>query len=245
MNTQQSKKDRDAAKAQARGFKRAIFWILALILVVGAVAGVVAWSKYGGKENLSGRIVPGLEVTADDHIKGLPNSSIVLIEYSDLQCPACRAYDPIVDEIVTEYQDRITFVYRHFPLPQHFNARITAAAAEAAGRQGKFWEMKDLLFDEQDAWSRIAASKIDPTLVKYAERLGLNTTQFLADLRSAEIQDEIAKDQLSGQRAGVAATPTFFLNGKEISPRTKMDFRSMIDEALKNTTQTNVATTTN
>ncbi len=239
--TQQSKKDRDMAKAQNRTVKRVIFWVLALLVVAGSIAGLVALVKNTQKEGTAGRLVPGLEVNARDHVKGNPNSGVVLVEYSDLQCPACRAYDPIVTEVVTEYQDRITFVYRHFPLPQHFNAKLAAAATEAAGRQGKFWEMKELLFAEQDMWTKIGTSKVDVTLVKYAERLGLNTTQFLTDLRAGDIQDKITADQLGGQKAGVSATPSFFLNGKAVLPKTKLDFQALLDQALA---ETNVATST-
>lgn len=246
---QQSKKERDESKAKSRTVKRAIFWLLALVVITGSVAGLIFLVKNTAKEGgLGVKVVPGLEITVTDHVKGNPNSGVVLVEYSDFQCPACRAYDPIINKVVADYGDQIAFVYRHFPLPQHFNAKLASAAAESAGRQGKFWEMKELLFIEQDTWSRIGASKVDVTLAKYAERLGLDTTKFMTDLRSSEIQNKVATDQVSGQKAGVSGTPTFFLNGQEIkiySQMTERDFRALLDKAIAENITTNVATTTN
>lgn len=237
---QQSKKVRDENKAKMRGIKRVSFWLLVILVIGGSIFGLV---KMTNPENQDFReltkISPGLNINSDDNVYGNASSSVVLIEYSDFQCPACKAYDPIVSAVVEDYKDQIAFVYRYYPLPQHFNAKITAQAAEAAGEQGKFWEMKKLLFEEQSNWSRISASTIDVTLVKYAERLDLDIKRFTSDLRSKETQNKVVQDLIGGQQARVSGTPTFFLNGLEITPRSEADFVSLIEEALTKNAEIN------
>jgi len=95
-------------------------------------------------------------LTGDDHYKGNPDAQVVLIEYSDFQCPACRAYIPIITSLIEQFPDDLVVVYRHFPLQSvHANARAAAEASEAAAKQGKFWEFHDILFDKQTEWSRL------------------------------------------------------------------------------------------
>lgn len=94
-------------------------------------------------------------VTADDWVKGKKDSQVILVEYSDFQCPACAAYFPMIERVMDEYKDRVAFVYRHFPLTGiHPYAETMARASEAAGKQGKFWEMYQLIFKNQSVWSR-------------------------------------------------------------------------------------------
>lgn len=162
-----------------------------------------------------------------------PEAQVSLIEYSDFQCPACQAYYPVIKQLVTEFGDSLSFVYRHFPLRStHFNAQIAAQAAEAAEEQGKFGEMHDLLFENQNEWAKIPDAK--DLLEKYAQKIGLNLEQFRKDLESDKVKQEVEKDYQSGLLLGVKVTPTFFLNSKKLqNPRSLEEFRSIIQKELK------------
>ncbi|MCR4264153.1 MAG: DsbA family protein, partial [Candidatus Roizmanbacteria bacterium] len=174
--------------------------------------------------------VPEIQsVNETDHVQGATESAALLIEYSDFQCPACRQYYPVVKQLVEEKGDQFTFTYRHFPLAQHENADDAARAAEAAGKQGKFWEMHDLLFERQEAWAEVGNP--DEAFLTYAEELELNREQFEADYQAQELKDKISNDYNSGVRAGVNATPTFFLNGEKIQPGSFDEFALLIDQA--------------
>ncbi len=143
-----------------------------------------------------------------DHIRGNPRAPVSLVEYGDFECPYCGEAYPIIEQILEERGDELLFAFRHFPLSQiHPHALHAAAAAEAAGFQGKFWEMHGMLFTHQDALE-------DEDLVSYAEALDLDTKLFVDDMASNKVQQKIREDFLSGVRSGVNGTPTFFINGR-------------------------------
>jgi protein-disulfide isomerase len=147
--------------------------------------------------------------------KGNPDAAVTVIEYGDFQCPSCAAF-ATGQEAAFEQQyiatGKVRFVYHDFPLPQHNNAVIAAAAARAAGEQGKFWQMHDLLFARQRAWS--TSDKIEPLLGSYAEAIGLDRQAFDQALASQKFVPALeAARQQAGQR-GVQATPTFDVNGR-------------------------------
>jgi protein-disulfide isomerase len=146
-------------------------------------------------------------VNERDHLQGSPNAAVTLVEYGDYQCPFCRAAQPAVKEVQRVVGDELLFAFRHFPLTQiHPYALPAAEAAEAAGVQGKFWEMHDLLFENQQ--------QLEPAyLLQYAGALGLDLERFAADFRSGRFEPKIREDFLSGVRSGVNGTPTFFVNG--------------------------------
>ncbi len=169
-----------------------------------------------------------------DWIKGNKESPIVLIEYSDFQCVACANYYPLLKELASEFGDDVAFVYRHFPLRQIFpNAQIAGQAAEAAGKQGKFWEMHDMIFEGQRNWSRQRQGQAEETFASYAAALNLDIEQFKRDIHSKSVEDKVNSDYQSGVRAGVNSTPIFFLNGKRIqNPRSYEEFRKLIQAAI-------------
>lgn len=170
----------------------------------------------------------------NDTVKGPRDAKTVLIEYSDFQCPACAAYQPIVKQLAQDFEEKIAVVYRHFPLQQHKHAKLAAYAAEAAGKQGKFWEMHDMIFETQKEWS--SQSDARDTFIGYAEKLGLDRAQFISDINSDGIIDKVDSQQKSGLRARVNGTPTFFLNGKKLdTPRAYDDFKNVIKEAVLKT----------
>ena len=126
---------------------------------------------------------------------------------------------------------KVRFAYRHFPLPQHKNAKLAATVAEAAGKQSKFWEMHDLIFQNQSAWSEEKNAAI--LFAKYAQDLGLDLARFQTDIASDEIKAKIENDYQSGVKAGVNSTPSFFLNGKKMdNPRNYDEFKNAIEQTL-------------
>lgn len=171
---------------------------------------------------------------ATNHTIGAGNKKVTLIEYGDFECPACGAYYPIIEQVKQKYGDDITFQYRHFPLVQiHKNAMVAHRAAEAAGRQGKFWEMYNLLYSQQQAWT--ASSSAARIMEDYALQLALNIDQFKKDFASESVNDAINADLKAGQALGANSTPTFVLNGKKLDPlpdRSVEAFTKVIDEAI-------------
>lgn len=169
-----------------------------------------------------------------DNVKGNASSSVVIIEYSDFQCPACRTYYSITRQLMAEFGGEVAFVYRHFPLTGiHANAELAARAAQAAGKQGKFWEMHDLLFEKQDEWSKMA--NIQPIFESYATLLGISVEQFKIDWASQEVKDFVRAQRNNAIKLGLQGTPTFFVNGKQIqNPTSVEEFRSIIQKALQN-----------
>lgn len=173
-------------------------------------------------------------VGPSDWVLGPRDAKVVLIEYSDLQCPACAAYYSVMNELHAAYPDTLSVVYREFPLRGvHQNADNAANAAEAAGIQGKFWDMHDQLFKNQSAWANLS----DPleTYVGYAQQIGLDVTKFRSDYASQTVKDKVNQQLQSGEAAKVNSTPTFFLQGVSVKPDASLDaFKTLIDEALKN-----------
>ncbi len=153
-------------------------------------------------------ILPPIPVARRDHMQGPPDASIQLLEYGDFECPFCgRAY-PLVQEIQEELGERLCFAFRHFPVTTtHPHAEHAAEAAEAAGVQGRFWEMHDLLFENQDALE-------DEDLAQYAASLGLDAAQLIAEVQAEIHLPRVREDFRSGVRNGVNGTPTFFINGQ-------------------------------
>jgi len=146
-------------------------------------------------------------VSEHDHAQGPADAPLTLVEYGDFECPACGQAYPVVEALKREMAGRLRFVFRHFPLGTvHPNATAAALAAEAAGRQGKFWEMHDLLYENQDALE-------DEDLWRYAEALGLDVDRFEEDRRGEACERRVRQDFLGGARSGVNGTPTFFVNG--------------------------------
>jgi formate-nitrite transporter family protein len=146
-------------------------------------------------------------VSARDHVQGPDRATLTMIEYGDYQCPYCGAAYPVVKRLQKTLGERLRFVFRNFPLTQsHPYALLAAKTAEAAALQGKFWEMHDLLYEQQDA--------LNPDVVPvWAEKLGLDLEQLGRDLEGGAVEERLKEDRQSGIRSGVNGTPTFFTNG--------------------------------
>lgn len=175
----------------------------------------------------------GQAVQASSHTQGEGNKGVTLTEYGDFECPACGQYYPILKELKNKFGDDLKFQFRHFPLVQiHPNAMAAHKAAEAAGKQGKFFEMHDKIYEQQQVWS--GQPSVGPLFESFATELGLNMEQYKKDVASAEVNSIINADTRAGQEAGVSSTPTFVLNGQKIekNPRDLDEFVKLIEEEI-------------
>jgi len=206
--------------------KKLFIWVALILGLVGATWGM---AKLASSPDGQPAILASA-VSDSDWVKGNKGADVVLVEYSDFQCPACANYAPMVNQITEEFGENIAFAYRHFPLPQHQQAELAALASEAAGKQGKFWEMADLIFVDQTKWA--GQSNARETFVSYAQLLELDMNRFETDLDSPELKKEVENDYLSGVQSRVDSTPTFFLNGVKIQPRSYDEFRELILQEL-------------
>lgn len=204
-----------------------LLWLIVVLVVAGTV-GLVIWAA---RQPQNTNVHLAQPVSAADWTQGQADAKAVLVEYGDFQCPACGQYYPIVKQVLADYKGKIYFAFRHFPLSQHPNAKPAAYAAETAGAQGKFWEMSDLLYTNQAAWSNLP----DPTdtFVGYALGLKLDPVKFKADLSSGNSRAKVDAQYQSGISSGVSFTPSFFLNGALIQPANYDEFKGAIEAALK------------
>lgn len=210
------------------------FFIILIALIILVVGGFAILKNNSGSSSGSG-------VQPTNHIKGEGSSGVVLIEYGDFQCSACYQYEPIVKQIFEKYQQQIKFQFRHFPIVSaHPNAFSASRAAEAAAKQGKFWEMHDLLYETQDPQGKtgwVASSNPLSIFEGFAQQLGMNVEQFKTDFASEEVNDLINADISVGKEVPVNGTPTFVLDGKKIeNPTSLEEFSKLIDEAIKSKT---------
>ena len=201
------------------------FWAIIAVIVI-IFGGIIVLNKQKAT-------APGNNaVKASSHIKGQGTSGVTLLEYADYQCPACGGYYPIVKQVTEKYSDRIFFQLRNLPLFQvHQNAFAAARAAEAANKQGKFWEMYDLLFSTQTVWA--STSNATSQFEAYARQLGLNIEQYKKDAASPEVNDIINADIAEFKKTKApTSTPTFFLDGKKIQATSLDEFGKLIDAAI-------------
>ena len=191
-----------------------IVGIASLILIIG---GVIFLSSQSTKSSESAKADPTLLVQEWSHKSATDsaNKKVTIVEFADFQCPACAIAFPVIQRIKAEYKDDLNFVYRHFPLTQHRNAKITAKAAEAAGEQGKFWEMYEKLYLTQSKWQDL--DNPEEEILRYAAELGLDLSKFKTDLSGSEINDRINKDVSDALELNVNSTPTIFINGQRLT----------------------------
>lgn len=218
-------------------------WIVFALLCVLSLGGLVLLSK--DKKVDIGSVDATKMITSGehaDHIYGTPTAKVVLMEYGDFQCPGCGSAYPQLKAIKQAYKDRIAFVFRHFPLTAiHPNALAAAAAAEAASKQGKFWQMHDKLYETQSSWENASTSKRGEIFASFASELGLDTAAFSRDIASEAATAAVSYDRALGGKMDVSATPTLFLNGKKlpqdvtsnVAQGTGDSLRKEIDQALK------------
>lgn len=207
--------------------------IVSLIFVFGFIFLAYILINAPPKENA---VIPELQtILATDRTKWSPDKKNILVEFSDLQCPACKNFHTYIKNELeatknkeVDITKKITFVYRHFPLfTIHKNSYAASYAAEAAGKQYKFFEMTDRLFDTQEQWANSANPQ--EYFVGLAQELGLDINAFKTDMDSPEVKSKVNTDYLSGQQAGVNSTPTFFLNGQRVAVRSFEEFKKLLE----------------
>lgn len=223
---------------------------IAIVLAGALIAGAVLFTRsspqtvanngtvqqVAGNTQQSGGVV---SVSADDDaVLGDPNAPVTLIEFSDFQCPFCRKfYNETLPQIKKDYilTGKAKLVYRDFPLTQiHPGATPAAEGAECAKEQGKFWEMHDAIFDEQNKLGSGTVQFTADDVKKWAANIGLNTSKFNQCLDSGKYRQEVEKDLADGSAAGVNGTPATFINGRLVSGAQPFAaFKAIIDEELK------------
>jgi len=195
-------------------------WLLFGGIIVLLFIGAFYLANTAGEANNEGIV----ELT---HFKGNADANVVLVEYSDFQCPACQAMYPMVGELMAQYSDQIRFEYRHFPIERAHPYAIQAAmAAEAAGQQGKFYEFHDLLFDNQQAWAQSSTPNV--LFTGYAQELGLDMETFNRHANASLLREKVRAQQQQGLDAGVTGTPTMFLNGERMQYNSYDEFITQV-----------------
>jgi len=209
-----------------------IFAVVAVVAIVGSIA----YANHVANEANEG-------IVLTDHIKGNEAAAVKLTEYSDFQCPACAQFYPVIQDIMADYGDQIAFEYKHFPLISiHPFAVPAARAAEAAGQQGKFWEMHDKLFEEQQTWSN-SGNPIS-FFNTYAEEIGLDVELFKRHYKASLIEESVNDDFRQARDLGLTGTPSFFLNDERMDFTSFPEFREQIEAAIGVDTATATGTPT-
>lgn len=205
-----------------------MFWaIIAAIALL--FVGLVAFTGDDAKTPSGGNNTS----KATNHVSGSNSTGVRLVEYGDFECEFCGRYYSLVEQVKEKYKDKIEFQFRNLPLIQiHKNAFAAARAAEAADKQGKYWEMYNLLFQNQTSWA--SAEDAKPIFEQYATQLGLNIEKFRTDAASTTTNEIINADIAEFKKTKEQmSTPTFFLDGKKIEPKSVDEFSKLIDEAIK------------
>lgn len=208
------------------------FWAVVAGIVI-VLVGIFLLT--GNKSDNSGG--EGNAAAVTNHVMGSGSAGVKLVEFGDYQCPYCQAYYGTVKQVVDEYKDRIYFQFVNFPLPNlHQNAFAASRAAEAAGKQGKYWGMHDALYQNSDpngASGWVSSNAPTTYFNQFATQLGLNMDQFKKDYASTDVNDAINADMTKGNKLNVEGTPTFFVDGKKVTiNNTVDDFKKVLDNAI-------------
>src|SRR6184192_1643501 len=198
--------------------KKALPFVVIAIVLMAAIAGgwVLLRSSRQSTNSSNPTPDPALDVKGAEppHIRGNPNAPVTLEEFGDFQCPSCGTYYPELKKIEAEFGDKLRAIFRESPLvPMHEHALMAAQAAEAAGLQGKFWEMHDKLYENQTQWT--PAKDLVPIFVDYAKQIGIDPDRFMKELNAETVAVRIFQDGKRAHSFGLRGTPSFFVNGKE------------------------------
>ncbi len=207
---------------------------IVIATVVLLVGGIFLLSRSAtGPADITGATVSQIDYSKGEKI-GSDSAKVKVVEFSDLQCPACLAAEPIVKQIRANYPPtQVQLIYRHFPLPQHSHGREAASFAEAAGEQGKFWEMHDKLFDTQGEWSGLDGKGATSFFLDLAKQLNLDENKINQAITSNDLKARIDGDVAEGNRLGVNSTPTFFVNGRKVNMQSFNDLTAAVETELK------------
>jgi protein-disulfide isomerase len=206
-------------------------FLIVMGVLITAFVGIFIYSGASNNEN-------NTIGQPSNHVKGGNSKNVEILAFEDFQCPACAQFEPIVSEVFNKYKNEIQFRFRHFPIDSiHPNARAASRTAEAAGSQGKFFEMYDILFARQQQWA--SSDNAKTTFESYAKELNLDIDKFNQDFESEATNSTINADKQLGNDNGVEGTPTFYLNGQKLDSneiQTVEGFSKKIEEAIAKST---------
>lgn len=211
---------KEMKKSQEKGASSPVYTILTVIVVL--FFGVIIYFGF-----LAPRPTLNLDtLEGNGHFEGSKDAKVRIVEFSDFQCPSCGRVYPFFKQLLQDFPTSVKITYRQFPLPQHINAQKAAEASECAADQGKFWEMHDRMFENQE--------NLKVTDLKsYAKSLGLDQTVFDKCLDSGKYASKVAADKSYGVSIGVDSTPTIYINGEKVSPSSYGDLKSAVEAKLK------------
>lgn len=209
-------------------------WIIFIVAVVAILGGLIWYSQASNPSanvaNVNAAKVQGASSqngNIADHMFGSDAQKVTVIEYGDFECPYCGEAFPQMRSVMQTYQSNVTFIFRNFPLSSiHPNARAAAAVAEAAGLQGKYWQMHDLLYTDQNQWVNLTGQERTDMFTSFAKSLNLDMTKFNKDLTSNNINQKIAFDMALGNKMNVTATPSIYVDGTLISNSINQDLET-------------------
>lgn len=198
-------------------------WIIFSVMALLVLGGLV-WMSQGSRLDISDVDANAVQSAEErngeigEHTIGNPEAKVTIIEYGDFQCPGCASAAPVLESVAEKYSEDVVLAFRNFPLSSiHPNARAAAAAAEAAGLQGKYWEMHFKLFASQNEWGNLSGAQRTDMFEVYARELGLDADKLRDDLGLDSIAAKINFDTALGKEQGVTGTPTIFVNGEKVS----------------------------
>ncbi|MBR3164030.1 thioredoxin domain-containing protein [Candidatus Saccharibacteria bacterium] len=221
------------------------FTIGAIIAILACFGGLIAWStmksqdtKSNISEYSSKKLIAANEENGGiaDRVRGSEDAKVLVVEYADFECSGCAAAAPKISQLYEQYQDRVQFVFRNYPLQYHQNARAAAAAAEAAGMQGKYWEMMESLYSNRADWIEESEQTRTDAFAKIFKDIAENgdEEQFRADMGSENIKKKIDFDRDIGKAEGVDATPTFYVNGEKVDFSSENgDVKTLVEAKIK------------
>lgn len=214
--------------------KRLLPFIIVVLVAVATLAGAALLYRSMSSPTLTiSKEKAAAEVAAGAHIRGPVDAPVTLEEFGDFQCPPCGGLAEPIKQIEKDYEKHLRVIFRHYPFPIHEHAMEAAFAAEAAGRQDRFWEMHDLLYREQGGWSKSPDARL--LFQAYAKMLGLDLERFKEDMESEQVKERVVHDQERGRSIGITSTPTIFINDRAVPPTSlnPAALRAAIDAAIK------------
>lgn len=214
--------------------------ILAIIGIVVIVAAIMGASYYRDSVQSERKALAATDsrlVRPDSPSLGPADAPVTLVEFLDPECESCGAFGPVIKQLLKEYDGKVRFVVRYMPL--HPNSRLAAAYTEAAGEQGKYWEMQEILFRRQPEWGdrhgRPAPAGLPAPAIlfeRYAAEIGLDMQRVRSSVAENRFASKIERDMQDGQSLGVSKTPTFFVNGRKLMRFSRQDLKALIEEEL-------------
>jgi protein-disulfide isomerase len=216
--------------------------ILSIIVIIVFIAAIVGANYYRNSiqsERKPTTTANSSLIREDSPTLGAADAPVTIVEFLDPECESCRAFNPTVKKILKEYDGKVRLVVRYMPL--HPNSLLAATYTEAAGEQGKYWQMQEILFQRQSEWgtrhgppqTTSQPPNVPALFEKYAMELGLDVEKINSAVRSNRYGAKLERDKKDGQSLGVRQTPTFFVNGRQLARLYEADLKSLINEELK------------